>query len=163
MAQVAKSTYRYPRWAQKVVDAIDPLSIFVTDRDIELGIANNGWLCTFGLCTVRATGGGFCYFYLTKALIQLPTDPPGTVRRYDIPLDAQNNVIRLLDAGRKEEMKPGTYTLRAPKGRNQLGGKHLPTGEGKQTGPQRDKTKGHAMDTRHNLGRLVVAQSEGEA
>lgn len=142
----------YPDWAAdaEVIDNTEDIGIFLTQEDCEKGVAENGECCAFGRAALRAMGGtGRAYFYKTTALIK--PDPDGPVFRFRIPPKAQREVIIPLDEGRRADVKPGTYTLRAPRGRNRLGNPHAPTGEGrknKRTTKHRSHKAGHYLSPR---------------
>ena len=101
----------------EIKDAQDPISIFITQDDIDKGLPKNPFECTAAQCLQRAMGGSHVAMFLSTAYVQLPED--GDITRYIVPGKLRKGVVIPQDTGGTP--LPGTYTLVPPKNTARLG------------------------------------------
>lgn len=95
-------------------DSSEPLSLYVTEDDVDQAYQGagrgNGAKCVMAQAGLRL-GAKNIYFYRTTAWIDFGTGP---ILRFTIADSIQRNIIDPFDHGKRKEIKPGLYPLKAP-------------------------------------------------
>jgi hypothetical protein len=101
-------------------DSKEPLSLYVTEDDIDQAYAGagrgNGTKCVMAQAGKRL-GAKNIYFYRTTAWIDFGSGP---ILRFSIANSIQRNIIDPFDNGKRKEIIPGLYPLMAPRPSNSL-------------------------------------------
>jgi hypothetical protein len=95
-------------------DSLEPLSLFVTEADIDAAFAcaaqGDGASCVMAQAGQRL-GAQSVYFYRTTAWIDFGTGP---ILRFKTSRAVYNNVIDPFDKGDRDAVSPGVYPLTPP-------------------------------------------------
>lgn len=109
-----------PKWVKEAAairgygDSLDPLSLFVTENDIDEAFScaaqGNGAKCVMAQAGQRL-GAKAVYFYRTTAWVDFGTGP---ILRFKTSNSIYNNIIDPFDKGTRENVLPGVYPLTPP-------------------------------------------------
>lgn len=109
-----------PKWVKEAAaargygDALDPISLFVTESDIEQAFEcaaqGNGAKCVMAQAGQRL-GAQSVYFYRTTAWVDFGIGP---ILRFATSQSIYNNVIDPFDRGDKDAIVAGLYPLTPP-------------------------------------------------
>jgi hypothetical protein len=118
-----------PKWVKQNAakrgygDALDPLSLFVTEDDIDEAFAcvaqGDGAKCVMAQAGTRL-GAKSLYFYRTTAWIDFGTGP---ILRFLVPKSIQRNIIDPFDHGKRRGIVSGVYPLTPPLNSRSLRGR----------------------------------------
>ena len=100
----------------EIVDAIYPMSIYISEKDISNGVSENPLKCTAAQCIQRSFGTKRVAMFLTTCYVQMPDEL--TITRYMVPDRMQTHIINPQDTGGTPVA--GYYTLKDPKGAYRL-------------------------------------------
>jgi hypothetical protein len=115
-----------PRWVREAAiqrgygDALEPLSLFVTEKDINAAFAcrgqGNGSKCVMAQAGTRL-GAEHVWFYRTTAWVDFGAGP---ILRFKIPKIVYDNIITPFDDGDRNSVLAGMYPLLPPSGSQTL-------------------------------------------
>lgn len=138
-----KAPRNFPGWIREAAesrgygDAIEPLSLFVHENDIDEAFAcaaqGNGSRCVMAQAG-RRLGAEAVYFYRTTAYVDFGSGP---VVRFRPSRSIYANVIAPFDRGSREEVQSGVYHLMPPSPSEALGARDYR----KERAEKRDGTK----------------------
>lgn len=110
-----------PRWVREgtIVDAKEPMTLNIRQRDIDEALPEVGDGCVIARCALRAFDAKDVFVFRGTAYVQL--DEGGTIERFTIPTKMRRDVVVPLDDRRFADIVPGRYDLVPPSGSERLG------------------------------------------